>query len=865
MGAKDDGPPAKTRALYEKVDCDPALCRVHERQVRAHVGVREHGSQEESVEPENPPMRRCFAVPLWLVLLITWLPTLPTHAASQEPSETMVFVKGNRAEQVRAEGSVWRQSGSFIESTGAEGGLYGRLHFGAGPFTLRARMRISRLAGSEAALAIDAARFGFAGGADGRQLWVAGELLTPGGKRRLVAGTSGRVEDGKEFELEVERTADTLVFRVDGAVVHTVEVDPVRLGKFGFLPGEAKIRIDSLEATGDLCDPFDTYAERLSALKPAISEAIDRGVDFLIESQRRDGSWYFQNEKYPTGETSIAVYALVKSGLEKDHPAVLRGLRYLELAPCHETYAASCQLMALGACYDPAYRPRMQELLDQLLDWQTNGSWNYPWGNPDLSNTAFAALGLRAAHRVGVEVPARVWYALANSTLTYQERPHRISVLNSLGRRGKSQLSIAGFGYNPTARTMTGSMTTAGLTVLASCREVLGDELPNTLGTKMQKSIGLGVAWLGHHFSVEKNPNKGDWHYYYLYGLERVGSLLEAKHFGEHAWYFEGMQHLLKKQAADGSWSEKAKDLDTCFALLFLDRATSAPSSGKSRRKRERIYASESDDHPVSFRAANHKPMVLWITGFSEAVIAEHGHGEEGADGLHVQRVEYLVDDVVVETIEPDASAPWKDERFATRHTFLRHGEYQVNVRVTTFPPPGGEPGVILGEAFTAYVDDALESWMLPAIRDSADNLLRSVSVVASASSQQDARQGANQAFDARMDTRWLCAKGDASPELTVEIKRPVHVARLLFSQAARSSDELGACDRITEIEVRINRNKDTLRLELEPEELLKTVLELERSTLIRRLWVRIVAREEGTSLVGRAGFTEIEFLPPKE
>ena len=62
---------------------------------------------------------------------------------------------------------------------------------------------------------------------------------------------------------------------------------------------------------------------------------------------------------------------------------------------------------------------------------------------------------------------------------------------------------------------------------------------------------------------------------------------------------------------------------------------------------------------------------------------------------------------------------------------------------------------------------------------------------------------------------------------------------------------------------MRLNRNKETLRLELEPEELVKTVLELERPTQIRRLWVRIVSREEGTSLIGCAGFTEIEFLPP--
>ena len=292
----------------------------------------------------------------------------------------MVFVKGKRADQVRAIGSVWRQGGSFLESTGAEGGLYGRLHLGAGPFTLRARMRINRLAGSDAALAIDAAKFGFGGGEEGEELWCAGELLAPEGKRMPIAGSAGHIEDGREFLFELQRSKDALVFRIDGAEVYSSAVEPARLGSFGFLPGTAKMRIDLLEATGDLCPPLETYAERVQAMQPAINQAIDRGIDYLLESQRRDGSWYFRNEQYPTGATSLALYALVKSGLEVDHPAVLRGLAYLKLADCSETYASACQLMALGATRPEGYRERMQTLLDQLLDWQTNGSWNYPWG-----------------------------------------------------------------------------------------------------------------------------------------------------------------------------------------------------------------------------------------------------------------------------------------------------------------------------------------------------------------------------------------------------------------------------------------------------------------------------------------------------
>ena len=81
------------------------------------------------------------------------------------------------------------------------------------------------------------------------------------------------------------------------------------------------------------------------------------------------------------------------------------------------------------------------------------------------------------------------------------------------------------------------------------------------------------------------------WHYYYLYGLERAGALSGAGLFERHDWYLEGAQHLVDEQRDNGSWiGQEALDsvpwkgagpdaatanfLDSCFALLFLKRAT---------------------------------------------------------------------------------------------------------------------------------------------------------------------------------------------------------------------------------------------------------------------------------------------------
>ena len=47
-----------------------------------------------------------------------------------------------------------------------------------------------------------------------------------------------------------------------------------------------------------------------------------------------------------------------------------------------------------------------------------------------------------------------------------------------------------------------------------------------------------------------------------LFGTETLGS---------HKWYPEGAEALLALQQADGGWGS---DIDTCFAILFLTRAT---------------------------------------------------------------------------------------------------------------------------------------------------------------------------------------------------------------------------------------------------------------------------------------------------
>lgn len=142
----------------------------------------------------------------------------------------------------------------------------------------------------------------------------------------------------------------------------------------------------------------------------------------------------------------------------------------------------------------------------------------------------------------------------------------------------------------------TGSMTCSGVAALCIAKANLeGTSWFSKYKEKLNTAIRDGCGWLAHNFSVTANPQSPDWHYYFIYGLERAGVLSLSRDLGKHNWYEEGANFLLSKQRADGSWpGETGKEerirlpagemmlspatldplVNTCFAVLFLKRAT---------------------------------------------------------------------------------------------------------------------------------------------------------------------------------------------------------------------------------------------------------------------------------------------------
>jgi hypothetical protein len=176
----------------------------------------------------------------------------------------------------------------------------------------------------------------------------------------------------------------------------------------------------------------------------------------------------------------------------------------------------------------------------------------------DNSNAQYAALGIRACHDAGIILPPDV--------LQLAEQWWR----DGIGADGWGYLSKNDSGY--------GSMTAGAVGALTIYLFIQGRPWIK------DKDVVTGMDWLANNFAVTKNPKtpeagggQGGWQYYYLYALERAGIFFGTETFGAHEWYVEGAKYLLDQQKDNGSWTTPGADheiWDTCFAVLFLRRAT---------------------------------------------------------------------------------------------------------------------------------------------------------------------------------------------------------------------------------------------------------------------------------------------------
>ncbi len=329
---------------------------------------------------------------------------------------------------------------------------------------------------------------------------------------------------------------------------------------------------------------------------------------------------------HPAGPTALALYALLRAGVPADDPQICKGFEYIKKSGWRRpggSYETSALLLAVCATAEVpkpsnakkdkrrkapkpkpprlkrSFRAWAQQLVHHLVSKKSDRGWRYQLstketsaygGESDLSSTQLAALALFSAHRLGIKVKKQVWEDILRYALDQQEQSGPEWTYVYPRTRTSRRMRARGFAYikGGAARhgSASGSMTACGLATVVMARSVLsgGDSTSKSWvarqdATKVKHAVYDGLAWLARNWSSFENPpgRPFSYHIYYLCSLKRAMVLLRSDLVGKHAWYSEMGQELLNRQHKDGHWDTRSTHgphdtLDTCFALLFLDR-----------------------------------------------------------------------------------------------------------------------------------------------------------------------------------------------------------------------------------------------------------------------------------------------------
>ncbi|MBI2933548.1 MAG: terpene cyclase/mutase family protein [Planctomycetes bacterium] len=344
-----------------------------------------------------------------------------------------------------------------------------------------------------------------------------------------------------------------------------------------------------------------------------IDRAVDEGARYLL-GRLRAGTLNGR----PTGRTGggpgdddllkdeIVLYTLIHAPVDEQDEEFAKLLKGILESKLESVYRVALQAMALEALDATKYQGRIAQCGQFLIDNQCgNGQWSYgkevppdawtPSGKKgsgtqsrpriglkkrrsgpssgDNSNSQYALLGLRACMMSDVVIPTEVFTKAEQWWL-------------------QSQTQDGGWDYDMQrvrSEHSYGAMTAGGASSLAVCKFFLKKDRRN------DPAIQRALAWLAKTFSVTAHPRfdwdtpRHGWKYYWLYALERAGMLCELEKLGSHEWYPAGARFLLEAQGRDGAWDgDRDKITNTCFAILFLRRATKplkpvATGEGKRR------------------------------------------------------------------------------------------------------------------------------------------------------------------------------------------------------------------------------------------------------------------------------------------
>ncbi|MCA9557475.1 MAG: DUF4159 domain-containing protein, partial [Myxococcales bacterium] len=304
----------------------------------------------------------------------------------------------------------------------------------------------------------------------------------------------------------------------------------------------------------------------------AIRTAIDDGVLFLRSRQTPDGA--IGRGYVDGGSTGLATLAMLAAGADPvSDPAVKLALEHLLKLETDNTYVVGIranvwEYALRKAPHEGRYREALQRDVKWLLDARNDEAWRYSSTSTDWDNscTQYAALGLWAAQRAGIETGDAVWDQLSRHFRREQNKD-------------------GGWGY-VRGSSSTSNMATAGLATMYLVFDHhygrkgawhQGKPAPFASGEAREvlDSIDRGLKWLGGADGDKSNA-------YYLYGIERTGVAGGRRTLGGADWFAEGADAALRAQREDGAFPlGYSEEIGTALTTLFLVYGGAPPAFAK--------------------------------------------------------------------------------------------------------------------------------------------------------------------------------------------------------------------------------------------------------------------------------------------
>jgi Squalene-hopene cyclase C-terminal domain len=337
-----------------------------------------------------------------------------------------------------------------------------------------------------------------------------------------------------------------------------------------------------------------------AAEKVDVASARTKALEFLSAAQAGDGSWTASNA---LGISGLVVYSMLESGGDIDHPAIKKGLDFLEkfVQPDgglyqpqshHSNYETAICLMALAAANeDGRYSERIAaaEKFVRGVQWDTSegidesdpkfggAGYGKTGDRPDLSNTLFFLEALEASG-ASSDDPAVQNALVFLSRCQNLESEHNTTPFAAKVNDGGFYYTPAAGGNSQAGNTPEGGLRSYGSMTYAGLKSMVFAGL-----TPDDPRVKAAYEWTQKFYTLAENPGMGQqgiWYYYMV--MAKALDTLDVDTIADasgtsHSWRAELQAEILSKQSSNGSWVnptprwlEGDPNLATAYALIAL-------------------------------------------------------------------------------------------------------------------------------------------------------------------------------------------------------------------------------------------------------------------------------------------------------